>query len=193
VAEERVEKEGVLNQAWQLYLAGRIDLVFGDEGAFSMTPCLPYGWSPKGERVEIFPQRDQKVNLFGIFRPDNFCVTYESPANINSRVLIDSIDDFCRYVEKPTVLVLDNAPTHRSELFLAQIEKWMKKDVYVFFLPPYSPHLNKAETYWRKAKYEWLKPADYGSFSKFRKKIYQIFNQVGLEYKVAFKELHSST
>jgi hypothetical protein len=53
--------------------------------------------------------------------------------------------------------------------------------------------LNKAETYWRKAKYEWLKPADYGSFKKFRKKIYYIFNQVGSEYKVAFKELHPST
>jgi transposase len=63
---------------------------------------------------------------------------------------------------KPTVLVLANAPTHRSEVFLAQLEKWMERELYIFFLPRYSPHLNKAETYWRKAKYEWLKPADYG-------------------------------
>ncbi|MDP9177627.1 MAG: DDE-type integrase/transposase/recombinase [Gemmatimonadota bacterium] len=41
--------------------------------------------------------------------------------------------DFCRYVDKPTVLVLDNAPTHRSALFIAQLEQWMKKDLYVFF------------------------------------------------------------
>jgi len=193
VAAERTAKERLLNQVWQLYLAGRIDLYFGDESTFSMNPCLPYGWAPKGERVEIFPQRDQKVNLFGIFRPDNFCVTYESKQNINSQFLSNAIDDFCQYVEKPSVLVLDNAPTHRSELFFSQLEQWVKKDVYVFFLPRYSPHLNKAETYWRKAKYEWLKPADYGTFSKFRKKIYHIFSQVGLEYKVAFKELHSST
>jgi len=65
-------------QVWQLYLAGRIDLYFGDESTFSMNAVLPYGWALKGERVEIFPQRDKKVNLFGIFRPDNFCVTYES-------------------------------------------------------------------------------------------------------------------
>ena len=193
MAAERTAKERLLNQVWQLYLAGRIDLYFGDESTFSMNPCLPYGWAPKGERVEIFPQRDQKVNLFGIFRPDNFCVTYESKQNINSQFLSNAIDDFCQYVEKPSVLVLDNAPTHRSELFFSQLEQWVKKDVYVFFLPRYSPHLNKAETYWRKAKYEWLKPADYGTFSKFRKKIYHIFSQVGLEYKVAFKELHSST
>jgi transposase len=193
VAEERAEKERLLRQAWQFYLAGRIDLYFGDESAFSMTPCLPYGWCPKGERVEIFPQRDKKVNLFGLFRPDNFCVTYESKANINSQFLIDSIDDFCRYVDKPTVLVLDNAPTHRSEMFLAQLEKWMERELYIFFLPRYSPHLKKAETYWRKAKYEWLKPVDYGSLSKFRKKIYHIFDEVGLKDKVVFKELYSST
>lgn len=158
-----------------------------------MNPCLPYGWSPKDERIEIFPRRDKKVNPFGIFRPDDFRVTYESVADVDSRFPIDSIDDFCRYVEKPTVPVLDNAPTHRSELFLSRLEGWMEKELYVFFLPRYSPHLNKAETYWRKAKYEWLKPSDYGSFAKFEKKIYHIFNQVGAEYQVAFKELHPST
>jgi hypothetical protein len=82
-------RERLLKQVWQLYLAGRIDLYFGDESTFSMNPVLPYGWSPKGERVEIFPQRDKKVNLFGIFRPDNFCVTYESKGNIDSQFLIE--------------------------------------------------------------------------------------------------------
>ena len=102
---------------WWLYLGGRIDLYFVDESAFSMNPKLPYGWSKKGERIQIFPQRDKKINLFGVFRPDNFCVTYESAGNVDADFLIRSIDDLCRYVQKPTVLVLDNAPTHRSALF----------------------------------------------------------------------------
>ena len=129
------------------------------------------------------------MNLFGLFRPDNFCVTYESKKNITSEFLLKSIDDFTRYIDKPTVLVLDNAPTHRSELFESKIEAWMEKDLYVFFLPRYSPHLNKAEIYWRKAKYEWLEPKDYGKFSKFRKKVYHIFNNIGSEYNIAFKEM----
>jgi transposase len=33
----------------------------------------------------------------------------------------------------------------------------------VFYLPTYSPHLNIAETVWRKLKYEWLSAADYES------------------------------
>jgi len=113
VTGERAEKEALLRQLWKFYRCGALDLYFGDESAFSMNPKLPYGWSPPGERIQIFPMRDKKINLFGIFRPDNFCVTYQSEANINSDFLICAINDFCRYIEKPTVLVLDNAPTHR--------------------------------------------------------------------------------
>jgi hypothetical protein len=93
-----------------------------------MNAILPYGWSPKGQRVEIFLQRDKKVNQFRIFRPDNFGVTYESPGNINSQFLIASINNFIRYVDKPTDLVLDNAPTHGSGLFQVQLEKWMENN-----------------------------------------------------------------
>ena len=189
MAAERAEKEELLNCLWRFYGRGSIDLYFGDESAFSMNPKLPYGWSPKGERIKIFPQRDRKINLFGVFRPDNFCVSYESTQNINSDFLIQSINDFCRYLKKPTVLVLDNAPTHRSEKFLAAIQRWMEKDLYVLFLPRYSPHLNLAETFWRKAKYEWLRPTDYGSFAKFKKKIRHIFNNVGVEYKIQFHQM----
>jgi transposase len=102
---------------------------------------------------------------------------------------IRSIDDFCRYLKKPTVLVLDTAPTHRSQKFIEQIEKWMERDLYVFFLPKYSPYLNLAETFWRKAKYEWLKPSDYSSFAKYKKKVKAIFNNIGLEYKIAFSQM----
>ncbi len=186
---EREAKEAILKRLWVIYRLGLIDLYFADESAFSMNPKLPYGWSPKGERIKIFPRRDKKINLFGMFRPDNFCLTYESAENINSDFLIRSIDDFCRYLEKPTVLVLDNAPVHRSEKFLSAVERWLEKDLYVFFLPKYSPHLNLAETFWRKAKYEWLRPSDYGSFAKYKKKVKAIFNNIGLEYKIAFSQM----
>ena len=167
----------------------QIDLYFGDEAGFSMQPVLPRAWQPKGEQIRLFPQRDKKLNLFGIFRADNVAVTYQTKENINSGFLISAIDDFCRYVEKPTVLVLDNAPVHRSKLFAGQIEKWQAKDLYIFFLPRYCPHLNKAETFWRKAKYEWLKPSDYFSFAKYERKIKEIFNGIGSKYTINFKEL----
>lgn len=186
---DRTAKETALKTLWKLFRASRIDLYFADESTFSMTPCVPYAWQAKGEQIEIFPQRDKKVNLFGIFRPDNVAVTYQANGNINSEFLIRSIDDFCQYLDKPTVLVLDNAPAHRSKLFSEQLKRWQEKGLYIFFLPKYSPHLNIAETYWRKAKYEWLRPSDYFSFAKYKRKIKEIFNKIGVDYKIVFKEL----
>ena len=78
---------------------------------------------------------------------------------------------------------------HRSKLFFEQFEKWEEKGLYIFFLPKYSPPLNIAEVYWRKAKYEWLRPADYFSFAKYKRKIKEIFNRIGIDYKIVFKEL----
>ena len=64
-----------------------------------------------------------------------------------------------------------------------------EKGLYIFFLPKYSPHLNIAEIYWRKAKYEWLRPSDYFSFARYKQKIKEIFNRIGVDYKIVFKEL----
>lgn len=186
---EREAKEKALKTLWRLFNSGWIDLYFADESTFSMVPSLPYAWQEKGKPLEIFPQRDKKVNIFGIFRPDNVAITYRSQENIDARFLIQSIDDFCQYPDKPTVLVIDNAPTHRAKLFAEQLERWQEKGLYIFFLPKYSPHLNIAEIYWRKAKYEWLKPSDYFSFAKYKQKIKEIFNKIGVDYKIVFKEL----
>ena len=74
------------------------------------------GGQRKASGFRYFRERDKKVNLFGVFRPDNFCLTYESDGNINADFLIRSINDCCRYVKKPTVLVLDNvAEVHRAD------------------------------------------------------------------------------
>ena len=40
---------------------------------------------------------------------------------------------------------------------------WEKRGLFLFFLPPYSPHLNIAESLWRILKGKWLRPVDYFS------------------------------
>ncbi|MDE5877469.1 MAG: transposase [Muribaculaceae bacterium] len=40
---------------------------------------------------------------------------------------------------------------------------WEKRGLYLFFLPPYSPHLNIVETLWRMLKGQWIQPTDYVS------------------------------
>jgi len=173
-----------------LSTTGNIDLYFGDESALSMNPCLPYGWQKRGETVGIVPQTNRKINVFGIFRADNYCFTRFSGENINGKSVIAAIDEFAKTLaaDKPSVLVLDNASTHHSKMFDAQVARWEQSGLYVFYLPTYSPHLNLAEIFWRKAKYEWLKPADYLSFETFKEKVADIFANIGTHYKIIFKE-----
>ena len=52
-------------------------------------------------------------------------------------------------------------------MFRRNIDKWRtESDLFLFFLPTYSPKLNLIEILWRKIKYEWLEFKAYLSFDK---------------------------
>ncbi len=52
-------------------------------------------------------------------------------------------------VDQEIVVVLDNAPAHRSR---ETIEHFATLEVKALFLPPYSPELNSIEMIWARAK-----------------------------------------
>jgi len=87
--------------------------------------------------------------------------TYQTTQSVNSQTLIEWIDEYATTIKKSTVIILDNAPWHISQVVEDKIKEWADKGLYIFYLPPYSPHLNLIEILWRKIKLEWLKPEDY--------------------------------
>ena len=52
---------------------------------------------------------------------------------------------------------------HRNKKIRELRELWEKRGLFLFYLPPYSPHLNLAETLWRIMKTKWIRPQDYAS------------------------------
>jgi transposase len=56
------------------------------------------------------------------------------------------LEDFSLKIRKETFLVLDNASVHRSKCFQEQRLFWEKREFFLFYLPPYSLHLNIAKT-----------------------------------------------
>ena len=58
--------------------------------------------------------------------------------------------------------------------------------MHIFYLPTYSPHLNKIETLWRKIKYEWLRPEAYRHFKTLKTAVWHIPDRVGLQYTIQF-------
>ena len=59
-------------------------------------------------------------------------------------------------VGKPLTIILDNASVHTAKAIEPLLEQLKKKGLTLYFLPPYSPELNRIEILWRKVKYEWM-------------------------------------
>jgi hypothetical protein len=54
----------------------------------------------------------------------------------------------------PRVVVLDNAGLHTSKVVKAARPGLAKLGIYLYYLPPYSPELNRVEAVFRQVKYQ---------------------------------------
>ena len=167
-----------------------LTIYYADESGFNETPSVPYGWQHKDEPLSSPSQRGQRWNVFGIMSSDNQLFAHKTKGSIKSPFVIDCIDAFANSSQRAprAVIKIDNATIHHSEEFKAKIPEWSELGVEIFYLPTYSPHLNRIETFWRKCKYEWLLPEDYQSWKHLTAKIEHILDNFGTEYKIDFKK-----
>ena len=179
-----------MKMLWQLYETGQIDLFFADEAGFRQVPCIPYGWQPIGQRTRILPQKGKTLSVFGLLSPDNQLACYPTEQTTNAEFIIQCIDHFLdNKVKRPTVIILDNAPIHTAKIMMNKRKEWENKDLFLFFLPKYSPHINRIETLWRKVKYEWLKPQHYKSWGTLKRAVKDILASFGSDlYNINFSK-----
>ena len=111
---------------------------------------------------------------------------YECEGSMTSAAIIAFIDDFLASRTQRTAIVLDNAPIHKSYEFQEAMKKWEEQDLYIFFLPTYSPHLNIIETLWRKIKYEWLKPQHYENAQTLKDAVIDILKSYNEKFSIVF-------
>ncbi len=166
---------------------GHIDLFYGDESGFCLTSAIPYGWQFPGEQVTTQPRHSQRFHVLGFYNAttnDLHAVAREGP--LDAAFVVDALDAWAATRTRPTVLVLDNAKIHHAAAFQARLAAWEEQDVSIFYLPAYSPHLNKIETLWRKINYEWLRPEAYLTFQSLKTAVWHILDRVGQQYTVQF-------
>lgn len=163
-------------------------MFFTDESGFNLTPTIPYGWQTIGEQRTIRSSKGRVANVYGLLSRMGKLMVYSTDENINSQFIIECIDEVAQTIKRPTVLVLDNAPWHKAHKLLNKQKQWMEKELYLFFLPTYSPHLNLIETLWRKMKYRWLKPEDYLSAKKMKQAIVNIIQLYDQQFCINFSK-----
>lgn len=142
---------------------GRIVLYYADESHVCTEGYVPYGWQLPCEDVCIASQRSARLNIFGMIDRKNRYEGFATTESINADKVVDFLDAFSLRVIKDTFVVLDNATVHRNHKIRELRPVWEKRGLFLFYLPPYSPHLNIAETLWRILKGKWIRPQDYVS------------------------------
>ncbi len=180
------QKQQQLQELESLQEQGYLQLYYYDESGFSLTSALPYAWQKRGKTIEIPAAKGKRINVAGLInRQGNFHYQTHS-GHMASKEVISLLDCFCQKLQQKTVVVVDNAPTHRSKAFMDKVKQWQEQDLYIFFLPPYSPELNKIEMLWRKIKYQWLEFKAYLSWINLQLDLHHVLENIGTKYILNF-------
>lgn len=165
---------------------GEIKVYYFDEAGFSLTPCVPYAWQPTGEYIEVPSAKGETLNVLAFMNKNNDCTPFIFESRVNTDVVVACFDSFSGTLTGKNVVIMDNAPVHKSKKFLSRLPEWSRRGLDIIFLPPYSPELNLIEILWRKIKYEWLPFSAYTSFSKLKERVEDILVKFGSQYTIQF-------
>lgn len=162
------------------------DLIYFDETGFTLTPCVPYAWQAPKAPLTLPSGHSARLNVLGFLSLRGDFQSYVIEGKVDSEIVIQCFDAYCAQLPRPCLVVLDNAPPHRSEAFEAKIRSWEQAGLYLLFLPTYSPELNLIEILWRKLKYDWLPLSAYESFKELKEKLESTLKEVGSKYRLSF-------
>lgn len=174
----------------ELSRQGFIDLFYGDESHVCSEGYVPYGWQFSDEDVYIPVEKGYKINIWGLISRNNQTHWATTEENIDSNFVFNQLEKLSFQILRQTVLVLDNASVHKAKIIQNQLQYWEKRGLYIFFLPPYSPKLNIAETLWRKIKKEQIDPLDYIDKDTLFYTVSQCLAQIGNIWKINFSDFN---
>ena len=159
--------------------AGSIALYYLDECGFSPTLPAGYSWSLPGERrfVRYEAPQGRRVNALAALRPFGRAPRLEV---FTAERTWDSYDliAFLRALPRskaPRVVVLDNAGFHASRVVRSARKGLADAGIYLYFLPPYSPELNRIEPVFRQIKHQEIPIRTYTTRSGLREAVDQGF------------------
>lgn len=104
-------------------------------------------------RLAAPPGPDGFYHVVGAYNWRTDCVSHQIIEHKNSEAFIHFLDYVMMqvYPDAEVVLVMDNAPYHRSRMVAAALSLF-EHCLRVFWLPPYCPVLNMIERFWRHLK-----------------------------------------
>jgi putative transposase len=175
--------EAVLGNLLDRAEAGLLDLLYLDECGFA--PSLPtgYSWSLPGQRKRVcyeYPQ-GRRVNVLATYRPFGDSPRLAATAferTLNSEDLLEYLRGLPE-ARVPRVVVLDNAGLHVSKAVKARRKELARRGIFLYFLPPYSPELNRIEPVFKQVKHHEIPRRSHKSKAELRASVESGFESYG--------------
>ena len=178
-----------LKKLEELSAKDEVDLLYFDGSGFNLNPNVPYGWLKIGQKVQLPALRGQGYTVLASLNAKEEKITeallFEGAANADC--IIYFFDSLVQKIEKKTMVILDNASIHKAKIVQSKQQEWAKKGLFLQFIPPYCPELNKIEIFWKQMKHQWLNVKDYSSLDTLKKAILKVIQDFGDIYRISFK------
>jgi transposase len=135
-----------------------VRLFYLDESGFA--PSLPtgYSWCLPGQRKRVpyeYPQ-GRRVNALATYEPLADLPAVDALAferTLTSDDLLAYLRTRLPAADVPRVVVLDNAGIHTSKAVKAARPALARAGIYLYYLPAYSPELNRIEPVFKQVKH----------------------------------------
>jgi transposase len=104
----------------------------------------------------IEARRGKRLNVVGALLSSGGLFAVKLWETMTAMLFAGFLGLLAAHVGKPLIVILDNASVHTAKALQPYLRLLQKQGLTLYFLPPYSPELNRIEKLWHKMKYEWL-------------------------------------
>lgn len=160
-------------------------LAYLDEVGFSQAHPNRSAWTPCGERHLVEAIRGKRLNVLAAMLSTGGLFSSKLWETMTSHAFTGFVGLLKLHVGKPLVIILDNASVHKAKANRHIIEFLETQGVKLYFLPPYSPELNRIEKLWHLMKHTWLAVKCRNS-NELETDVDEILDNFGTKYKFQF-------
>lgn len=136
---------------------GVIRLLYLDESGFERTNPLTYSYVKRGKehRIPKASRRGRRISVLGFWQPQERFDYGMVVGGFNTKRYLKLMHWQAERAEQHwlatgqfTLIIQDGASFHRSPEVQQYWQQWQAEGLCIFFLPPYSPQMNRIEDEW---------------------------------------------
>ena len=160
-------------------------LAYVDEAGFAQVHPNRSAWTPKGERHLIEAKRGKRLNVLAAMLSTGGLFSAKLWQSTTADSFIGFVGLLKEHVGKRLTIILDNASIHKAKANAHIVEFLENQGDTLYFLPPYSPELNRIEKLWHLMKHTWMSIKCRDS-EELEQDVDEILNNFGTKYKFSF-------